>query len=90
MSDRSGGGIDYAALHYLLWCRRATPDTVRFHQATLAAELRITPSEVTRIVARLRHDGRLTKTSTRGVYRIVDPASWTPDLIGTNPRPVTR
>jgi len=90
MADRYGGDIDYAALHYLLWCRRSTPGTVSFKQAQLAAELRVNQSDVSRMVTRMCHDGRLAKTPTRGVYRIVDPAAWTPEMIGTAPTRITR
>lgn len=89
MSDRYGGEIDYAALHYLLWTRRTTADSIRFKQAELAAELRIDPADMSRVVTRLAHDGRLAKTSTRGVYRITNPADWTPEMVGTNQQ-VTR
>jgi DNA-binding MarR family transcriptional regulator len=83
-------GIENATLHYLLWTRRSTPTTVSFKQITLAAELRVAPPDISRLVARLVHDGRLAKTSTQGVYRITDPADWTAEMVGTNPRQLTR
>lgn len=90
MSVETYYGIDYAALHYLLWCRRSTPTTVAFKQATLAAELRVASPEMSKMVTRLVYDGRLAKTSTQGVYLIVNPAEWTTDLVGAAPRQITR
>ena len=83
-------GIDSAALHYLLWTRRGTPNTVTFKQSALGAELRLSSPDISRLVTRLVHEGRLDKTTTQGVYRIVDPAAWNAEMIGTKPRQLTR
>lgn len=83
-------GIDTGALHYLLWTRRNTPTTVSFRQSALGAELRLSSPDISRLVTRLVHEGRLDKTSTQGTYRIVDPATWNAEMIGVKPRQLTR
>lgn len=92
MSNGNAGfaGIDFSLLHYLLWSRRDSPTTVCFSQATMAAELRIAASEMSRLMSRLTLEGRVAKTPTRGVYTIVDPAVWTADMVGSAADRVSR